>query len=210
VRLHIITFGIVLFLVLTCIQPSFASEDVSSTNQSNFSYINNVDEQENELILSSLAIENQLQKATAILELTSKLPEMRTLSYLSQFSTVHNGISANADIEKRQIGQEILSKFPDEFVSFLYLMPNGTVYLLEPFARQQNLSSTDLSHRDYYKGMIKTNNTFLGNVITSLSSGRNQAQLIVPIFDNGNDSIIGAVSSGLNFEIIIKFCNLSI
>jgi hypothetical protein len=200
VRLHIITFGIVLFLVLTCIQPSFASEAVSSTNQSNFSSINNVDEQENELILSSLAIENQIQKATAILELTSKLPEMRTLSYLNQFSTAHNGIPANADIEKRQIGQEILSKFPDEFVSFLYLMPNGTVYLLEPYTRQQNLSSSDLSHRDYYKGMIATNNTFLGNVITSLSSGRNQAQLIVPIFDNANDSIIGAVSSGLNFE----------
>ncbi len=199
-RLHIITFGAVLFLVLTCIQPSVASEAVSPTNQSNLSYINNVDEQENELILLSLAIENQIQKATAILELTSKLPEMRALSYINQFSTAHNGIPARADIEKREIGQEILSKFPDEFVSFLYLMPNGTVYLLEPYARQQNLSSSDLSHRDYYKGMIKTNNTFLGNVITSLSSGRNQAQLIVPIFDNANDSIIGAVSSGLNFE----------
>ena len=79
-RLHLITFGIVLFLVLTCIRTSFASEAVSSTNQSNFSSMNNVDEQENELILSSLAIENQLQKAAAILELTSKLPEMRTLS----------------------------------------------------------------------------------------------------------------------------------
>jgi Cache domain len=199
-RLHIITFGVVLFFALTCFQPSVASEAVSPTNQTNLSYINNVDEQENELILLSLAIENQIQKATAILELTSKLPEMRTLSYINQFSTVHNGIPASADIEKRQIGQEILSKFPDEFVSFLYLMPNGTVYLLEPYARQQNLSNSDLSHRDYYKGMIKTNNTFLGNVITSLSSGRNQAQLIVPIFDNANDSIIGAVSSGLNFE----------
>ena len=64
-RLHIITFGAVLFLVLTCIQPSVASEAVSPTNQSNLSYINNVDK--NELILLSLAIENQIQKATAIL-----------------------------------------------------------------------------------------------------------------------------------------------
>lgn len=202
--LHIITFGVVLLLVLTCIPPSFASEAVSSTNQSNFSYINNTNQQENELILSSLAIENQLEKATAILELTSKLPEMRTLSFLSQFSAAHHGIPANADMEKRQIGQEILSKFPDEFVSFLYLMPNGTVYLLEPYARQQNLSSSDLSHRDYYIGVTETKNTFLGNVITSLSSGRNQAQLIVPIFDNGNTSVIGAVSSGLNFETYNK------
>lgn len=197
-RLHMITLGVALYLALTCIHQSFTSEAISFINQS--PYVNNTDEQENELILSSLAIENQIQKATAILELTSKLPEMRTLSYLNQFSTAHNGIPVNADIEKRQIGQEILSRFPDEIVSFLYLMPNGTVYLLEPYARQQNLSSTDLSHRDYYKGMIETNNTFLGNVITSLSSGRNQVQLIVPIFDNANGSMIGSISSGLNFE----------
>jgi hypothetical protein len=197
-RLHIITLGVILYLVLACIQQVSASEAISSINES--SYVNNNDGQENELILSSLAIENQIQKATAILELTTKLPEMRTLSHLNQFSTAHNGIPVNADIEKRQIGQEILSEFPDEFVSFLYLMPNGTVYLLEPYARQQNLSSTDLSHRDYYKGMIETNNTFLGNVITSLSSGRNQAQLIAPVFDNANGSMVGSVSSGLNFE----------
>ena len=194
-RLHIIAIGVALYLVLTCIQ-SFTSEAISSINQG--PYINNTDDQENELILSSLAIENQIQKATAILELTSKLPEMRTLPYLNQFSTAHNGIPVNADMQKRQIGKEILSEFPDEFVSFLYLMPNGTVYLLEPYARQQNLSSTDLSHRDYYKGMIETNDTFLGNVITSLSSGRNQAQLIVPVFNNSG-SMVGSISSGLNF-----------
>jgi len=199
-RLQIITIGVAICVALTCIHQNFASETISYNNQNNFSYLNNTNKQENVLILSSLAIENQIEKATAILELTSKLPEMRTLPYSNQFSTAYNGIPANADVEKRQIGQEILSRFPDEFVSFLYLMPNGTVYLLEPYTRQQNLSSSDLSHRDYYKGMIKTNNTFLGHVITSLSSGRNQAQLIVPIFDNNKNSIIGSVSSGLNFE----------
>lgn len=154
-HIQIIAIGVALYLMLSCIQQSIAFEAISYTNQSNLSYVNNTNKQDNVLILSSLAIENQIEKATAILELTSKLPQMRTLSYMNQFSAAHNGIPANADIEKRQIGQEILSEFPDEFVSFLYLMPNGTVYLLEPYARQQNLSSSDLSHRDYYKGMIK-------------------------------------------------------
>src|ERR1051325_5511399 len=127
-RLHIIAIGLALYLVLTCFQ-SFISEAISSINQGPYiNYINNTDDQENELILSSLAIENQIQKATAILELTSKLPEMRTLPYLNQFSTAHNGIPVNADMQKRQIGKEILSEFSDEFVSFLYLMPNRTVY----------------------------------------------------------------------------------
>src|SRR5437867_1347052 len=95
-------------------------------------------------------------------------------------------------------------------------MPNGTVYLLEPFTRQQNLSTYDLSHRDYYKGVIKTNRTFLGNVITSASSGRNQVQLAVLVFSLGDSnqtaSLIGVLSSGLNFKTfneILRSINLS-
>jgi hypothetical protein len=168
-------------------------------------------EVDNELILLSEVIENRIEKATAILELTSRLPAMRTMPFLNEFSTNFHGIPPDVDMEKRGIGQELLLKYPEEFVSFLYLMPNGTVYLIEPYARQQNLSTSDLSYREYYKGMIETNDTFLSNVITILTSGRNQAQLAVPIFDaqrNGNNatsaSLIGVVSAGLNLESFNK------
>jgi len=66
---------------------------------------------------------------------------MREPLLLGLFSPASKGIPENADLERRQIGQEILSKYPEEFVSLLFLMPNGTVYLLEPFTRQQNLST---------------------------------------------------------------------
>jgi hypothetical protein len=135
---------------------------------------------------------------------------------LELFSPASKGIPENADLEKRQIGRQILSKYPEDFVSFLFLTPNGTVYLLEPFTRQQNLSTYDLSHRDYYKGVTKTNSTFLGNVITSVSSGRNQIQLAVPVFSPGDSnqtaSLIGILSSGLNFKTfneILQSLNLS-
>lgn len=209
-RSRVITFGLVFIFAISSV-PSAFDEIHSATNQNNLSVVNNNKQLDNELILLSDLIENRIEKATAILELTSRLPEMRTLPFLDQFSTTLHGIPPNADMEKRQIGQELLLKYPEEFVAFLYIMSNGTVYLLEPYARQQNLSTSDLSYRDYYKGMIETNDTFLGNVITSLSSGRNQAQLAVPIFDlqgndnnNGSASLIGAVSSGLNFETFNK------
>jgi hypothetical protein len=204
---------IILELVLLFAISSFSSlvdEIHSTSNQNNMSDVNDIQQLDNEIILLSDLIENRIEKAAAILELTSRLPEMRALPFLNQFSSTLHGIPPNADMEKRQIGQELLSKYHEEFVAFLYLMPNGTVYLLEPYARQQNLSTSDVSHRDYYKGVIETKDTFLGNVITSLSSGRNQAQLVVPIFDsedgsnNANASLIGTVSSGLNFETFNK------
>src|SRR5206468_12307340 len=87
----------------------------------------------------------------------------------------------------------------------IFLVPSANCHFLfiEPFSRQQNLSTSDLSHRDYYKGVTQTNRTFLGNVITSASSGRNQIQLAVPVFslgDRNQISLIGVLSSGLNFK----------
>ena len=163
---------------------------------------------ENKLNLISTIIEKRIEKAAVILENTSKLPDMRGPLLLGQFSPLSKGIPENADLNRRQIGQKILSKYPEEFVAFLLQMPNGSVYLLEPYARQQNLSTYDLSHRDYYKGVINTNHIFLSNVITSASSGRNQAQLAVPVFSQAgtgqNGTLLGILSAGLNFRTYNK------
>ena len=158
----------------------------------------------NGLYLLSESIENRLEKASAILELTSKLPDMEhTSSFSSPFNLSINGIPLYADMEKRQIAKQLLSKYSEDLVSVLFLMPNGTVYMLEPFERQLNLTTSDLSFRDYYKGVINTRDPFLGNVITSASSGLKQAQLAVPIYDskdNNTLSLKGILAAGLNFE----------
>ncbi|MGE5661098.1 MAG: hypothetical protein ACM3X1_02515, partial [Ignavibacteriales bacterium] len=51
-------------------------------------------------------LENRLQKAGAILEITSTLPEVRNVSYahiLNQTLDTLHGIPQEADIEKRQV-----------------------------------------------------------------------------------------------------------
>lgn len=211
-----ILIGITLLLVVSSPLSTLAVNQTTSISNQAKSVIANSNRTENKLILLSDLIKNRIDKAAAILELTSRLPEMRGPPQIKLFSPASKGIPENADLAKRQIGRETLSKYPDEFVSFLFLTPNGTVYLLEPFTRQQNLSTYDLSHRDYFKGVVQTNHTFLGNVITSVSSGRNQIQLAVPVFSFGDRnqtaSLIGVLSSGLNFKPfneILQSLNLS-
>ena len=186
------------------ILPTLAINQTASLNNEAKPSVASANETDNKLILISDVIENRIEKAAAILESTSRLPEMREPLQLGIFSPASKGIPENGDLERREIGREILSKYPQDFVSFLLLMPNGTVYLLEPFTRQQNLSTYDLSYRDYYKGVTQTKHTFLGNVLTSASSGRNQAQLAVPVFNLGDSnqtvSLIGVLSTGLNFK----------
>lgn len=181
-----------------------------------YSVATTLDEPDNKLTLISDLIEYKINNSAAILEFTSTLDEMGKPLLLNLYNSALKGIPENADLDRRQIGQGILSRYP-ELASILIQMPNGTVYLLEPFTRQQNLSASDFSHREYYKGVIATNQTFLGNVITSSSSGRNQAQMAVPIFSSGDDnkdqaSLVGVLSAGLNFETfneILQSLNLS-
>ena len=204
----LITVGIVLFLGIITILSTCILNQVSSFSNESKPIVPTANGTENKLNLISTIIEKRIEKAAVILENTSKLPDMRGPLLLGQFSPLSKGIPENADLNRRQIGQKILSKYPEEFVAFLLQMPNGSVYLLEPYARQQNLSTYDLSHRDYYKGVINTNHIFLSNVITSASSGRNQAQLAVPVFSQAgtgqNGTLVGILSAGLNFKTYNK------
>ncbi|HEX7142717.1 MAG TPA: hypothetical protein VF222_09595 [Nitrososphaeraceae archaeon] len=61
-----------------------------------------------------------------------------------------NGITEDADIDNRKIAQILLDQF-NEFSSIVFLLNNGDVYFDEPFERQINLTTDNLSFRDYYQ-----------------------------------------------------------
>jgi hypothetical protein len=150
-------------------------------------------------------LQNRLQKAGAVLEITSKLPQVNNTSFahlLNQTLTTLHGIPKYADLKKRQIAQDILSNYKDLQIIF-FLMPNGNVYFEEPYSRQQNLTTNNLAYREYFQGAIKTHNTYLGNVLTSVSSGHRQAVIAVPIYSaKGNSTLIGIWAGGIDFHVL--------
>jgi hypothetical protein len=90
-------------------------------------------------------LEDRIQKAGAILEITSKLPQVRDVPYanlLNQTLNTLHGISENSDVDKRKIAQDILSNDKD-FGAIFFLMANGDVYLVEPYKRQLNLTTNN-------------------------------------------------------------------
>ncbi len=163
----------------------------------------------NKLITNILAknLENHLQKAGAILEITSKLPQVDNTSFahlLNTTLTTLNGLPQNADIPKRQVAQNILSTYKDIF-EIAFIMPNGDVYLSEPYSVQEALTTNNLAFRDYFQGAVKTHNTYLGNVITSATSGVREALIAVPIYSQkNNSSLIGVWAGGIDFNTLNK------
>jgi hypothetical protein len=84
------------------------------------------------------------------------------------------------------------------------ILPNGDVYLEQPYSRQQNLTNNNLSFRDYYRGAVDTNSTYLGNVVKSASSNRSQALIGVPLYFPSNQSLLGIWAGGIDFAILNK------
>ena len=73
-------------------------------------------------------LENRLNKSAAILEITSKLPEVRKVSFASSINNTLRGIPKDTDLAKRNVAQGILSKYND-FRVIALLMPNGDMYM---------------------------------------------------------------------------------
>jgi len=91
-------------------------------------------------------------------------------------------------------------------------MPNGDVYMVEPYSRQQNLTGNNFAFREYYKGAISTGDTYLGNIFISASSGLPQSNIAVPLYSSASDNnanrnntnnmtLLGIWSGGLNLPV---------
>jgi hypothetical protein len=77
-------------------------------------------------------------------------------------------------------------------------MPNGDIYLNEPYLLQANLTNNNFAYRGYYQGAINTHKTYLGNAVISNSSGLPTSHISVPIYSSaltGNTTTINVIQS---------------
>src|SRR5918997_5468820 len=150
-------------------------------------------------VVSSLAneVETKINKSGAILEITSKLPEVKSAPFASSISPELPGIPNDVDMPKRKVAQDILN-IDKDFQVIFFLMPNGDIYLVEPYSQQQNLTGNNYAFRDYYKGAVESRNTYLSDVIISAALGRPQANIAVPMYSENNGTLVGLWAGGLN------------
>jgi hypothetical protein len=194
--------------------PALSAYNNSSTiknNNQNHSTANLKESQQNNILITKLLaknLENHLQKAGSILEITSKLPQVRDVSFantLNQTLNTLHGIPQNTDIEKRQVAGDILSSNSDLFKVFLVLS-NGNMYLLEPYPIQKGLTANNYAFRDYFQGAIKTNGSYLGNVIISTAASHDkEAVIAAPVYSpKDNSTIVGVLGGSIDFGILNK------
>ena len=95
-------------------------------------------------------------------------------------------------------------------------MPNGDTYFMEPYFLQSNQTKNNLAFRDYFKGAIASNDTYLGDIITSTSSGLKRAIIAVPVFSDSVDNngvLTGVLVGSIDLSLLnkeIQSLNLSL
>jgi hypothetical protein len=146
---------------------------------------------------------NYLNDSASILKITSMIPEVRNSEHADKINSSLHGIANNYDIEKRKIADDIL-KHSDNFEAITFLLPNGDMYMEEPYNRQLNLSKNNFAFRDYYKGALETKAAFLGDEIISVATGERVAVISVPIYLEKDQSLVGIWNGVLNIGIFNK------
>ena len=191
-----------------------AQEDISINNNSLLQ--NNQTElsiNNKNIIVQLLAnhLETKLNKSAIILKIVSDIPQIRALPNASLINPSFHGIPKDAEIQKRQIFQNILS-IDKDFEVISYLMPNGDMYFQEPYSRQENLTRDNFAFRDYYKGAVSTGDTYLGNAIISASSGLPAVLMSIPLYSvndsskaNNTEHLIGLVGANQDISTFTKF-----
>ncbi|MDW0279922.1 MAG: cache domain-containing protein, partial [Nitrososphaeraceae archaeon] len=146
---------------------------------------------------------NYLNESASIIKITSIIPDIRNAQFANKINSSLHGIADSDDVKKRQIADNIL-QHSDTLEAITFLMPNGDMYMEEPYNRQLDLSRNNFAFRDYYQGAIETKQAFLGDAIVSSSTGGTVALISVPIYSQTNQSLLGIWSGVLNLS---KFNN---
>jgi cache domain-containing protein len=146
---------------------------------------------------------NYLNESASIIKITSMIPDVSNAQFANKINSSLHGIADSDDVKKRQIADNIL-QHSDTLEAITFLMPNGDMYMEEPYSRQLDLSRNNFAFRDYYQGAIETKQAFLGDAIVSSSTGETVALISVPIYSQKNQSLLGIWSGVLNLS---KFNN---
>ena len=178
----------------------YAQEDTQNKDSSFYQLANNGTLAK----LLSDNLVNYLNESASVLQLTRVLPIVSNIQDADKINSSLHGISDSEDVEKRQIADNIL-KYTDTFEAITFLLPNGDMYMEEPYERQLSQSRGNFAFREYYQGAVNTKQAFLGDVIVSSSTGDKVALISVPIYLKEDSSFVGIWSGALN---LVKFNNM--
>lgn len=154
----------------------------------------------------------RFEDATKVLKIAAESTEFETVNNLDSVSEDYKGIPIGLEEGKRKILRDLHENYAN-FDTVHFMLPNGDIYVLEPYERQLILPRLNFADREYYQGAIATGKPYASDVIISTASLHRVAPIAVPVYDPDDGSlnglIVGATDLGRVEEQLEKELNLA-
>ena len=163
-------FIITTFIIAMCLSslmanPINALEFDNSTQLSNYFQrlpVNQTDKL-TMLILFADLIQDKISNTVETLEISSRDESLKNVPFIKNVSSDHNGIHSTLDLDKRNLAKDILQRNKD-IASIFFVLPNGDIYMGEPYRDQEQLPRINFADREWYKGVVKNNQTYISSI----------------------------------------------
>ena len=145
-------------------------------------------------------VQDRINSIINNLEQSSEDGIFSTLPFLTNLSESYHGIPGDLDRDKREALDYILKINPD-IASIYFVLPNGDIYLGEPYMHQEQLPRLNYADREWYKGVTALNSTYVSSVFLSASINAPAIAIAAPVWSNNNETN----SSANNKDVIIGY-----
>lgn len=153
---------------------------------------------QNAVKLISSVLETKFSEKIKTMQRSGYLDSVRNVPYADQIDESIKGIPDNLDVEKRIAAQRILRSDNDFNVVF-FVVPNGDMYIQEPYSAQINNNVLNFAFRDWYKGAVSSNHTYVSEAYMSQATDRKAVAISEPIYSN-NDILAGLWVGLINLD----------
>jgi hypothetical protein len=177
-----------MFVIVVCVyslmaKPLYVQEFDNSSQQSNYFQelrLNNTDKF-TVLFLSANLIHDKIDNMVEAIEISSRHKSLKTGLFLKNLTSDYNGIHSTLDLDKRNLAMGILQR-NKEIASIFFALPNGDIYMGEPYGDQEQLPRISFADRVWYKGVVKNNQTYVSSIFLSASINASAIAIAVPFY----------------------------
>lgn len=132
--------------------------------------------------------ETNLLDTVSLLEITAKEKSVINIPFSDQIDPKIHGIKEDQDVEKREIAKAVLSN-EENLDAVYFVIPNGDMYLVEPYQYQVDLASSNFAFRDWYKGVIGTKSTYVSELFFAQGKKGDTVAIVTPVKSESGDFV---------------------
>lgn len=145
-----------------------------------------LDDRYNKLDVITTYVEREVLGLQSVMESSSRLSQVQDVSFANLIDKNLHGIPQDVDMPKREVANNIL-RTNNYIQAIFFALPNGDMYMTQPYHRQENLIDNNFAFRDWYKGITNTHRTYISESYVSQVNNEKAIAIATPVQSNGKD-----------------------